>query len=221
MQTITVRLSFRPLWETDASGVLAFLNKAGVCTLHTLKTIYGMVLWDSGVKWKKNLCAWGSGFRGKSSSILTFDSKSTAISKTNTHPQHGILPWPRGSGQQQQLLKCSQLGQSSYTSHASLWWLTFWGKVLALSTVVYSDSSWQGWKLQWNKSMEVVCVWKGKAVFRKLKKKKKKPTFFHIVLPLSAEMPTLLTGKSQQTEKPQKTDYVYGWNNNIRTPHPL
>lgn len=137
MQTITVWLSFRPLWETDASGVLASLNKAGVCTLHTLKTIYGMVLWDSGVKWKKNLCAWGSGFREKSSSILTFDSKSTAISKTNTHPQHGILPWPEALGSSSSCLNAASLGRvlTHLTHHSggwrfeekswhSVWWFT-------------------------------------------------------------------------------------------------
>lgn len=169
MQTITVWLSFKPPRETDASVALAFLNKASVCTLYTLKSIYAMVPWDGGVKWKKNLRAWGSCFLGKSSSILTLDSNRTAISK-RTHISTWYSAMTRGSGQQQQLLKCSQLGPRSYISHASLLWLTFWENVLALSTAVYSDSSWQGWKLQWNKSMEGVCVWRGTARLNKLKK---------------------------------------------------
>lgn len=132
MQTITVWLSSQPRRETDASGALAFLNKVSVCTLHTLKSIYGMVLWDGGVKWKKNLRAWGSCFPGKSSSILTFDSNRTAISK-RTHISTWYSAMTRGSGQQQQLLKSSQLGPRSYISYASLWWLTLWGNVLALN----------------------------------------------------------------------------------------
>lgn len=128
MQTITVWLSFKPQREMDASGALAFLNKASVCTLHTLKSIYGMVLWDGGVKWKKNLRAWGSCFLGKSNSILTFDSNRTAILK-RTRISTWYSAMTRGSGQQQQLLKCSQLRLRSYISHASLWWLTVWGNV--------------------------------------------------------------------------------------------
>lgn len=89
-----------------------------------------------------------------------------------------------GSGRQQRTSKSSQLGMSSYMSRASLRWLAFRGKVLALMGGLQRSFMARLKIIREQIHGGCLCV-KGKG--------KKKKTFFHIVLPLSAEMPTLLT----------------------------
>lgn len=127
--------------------------------------------------------------------------RSSYFKNEHTSP-HGILPWPEALGSNNRHLSAACLGWvlTYLTHHSGGWrfkersWHSVWQFPAILHGKAENYSGTNPWRV-------FVCEEERQGL---LNKPKKTPTFLHTVLALCAEMPTLLTRKSELAEKRKK-----------------